>query len=500
MTSDIPGDTAHTSGTPLLAPSLLAGAAGAAVRWRAVGLAGAKAIALARSLVLAWLLVPDDFGLFAIAFVPLDLMLGVTDVGMIPALVQRREVHDRDYHVAWTVGLLRGLAISVVLMSAASLFAGVFGDVRATDIIRALALRPIIAATASIRVAQLERDLHFRSLASIDLATSIVNTVFAVLLAHSMGVWALVIGTLAGALAGVIASYVVAPHTPKLVFDRVRARSLMTFGRWVLLGGVAAMIGEGVLVATISRTLGVGATGLYSLAASLALAPAAMVGAVIGGVAFAVHARAFPDQRQVARVFRASLTSMIVVLLPAYAILTVLAPAIVERMLDTRWQGAAPVVQLLAAAGFLGLVFDATASMLAGAGRARAVTILSLLFTAIVSVVVWPLTQRFGLEGAATARIVADLVVMISCVVLIRTVLTSPFKALWLPLVSILVASGVSATVAWFITQSSPRLGALIAGGVAGIVSAILLLWVFDRWLHLGLRRDSALVIPALRQ
>ena len=479
---------------------LLASSAGAAVRWRSMGLAGSKVIALARSLVLAWLLVPDDFGLFAIAFVPLDLMLGVTDVGMIPALVQRREVQALDYHVAWTVGLVRGLAISLVLMVLASMFASVFGDVRAAAIIRALALRPLIAASGSILVAQLERELRYRSLASIDLVTALVNTAVAVLLAPSMRVWALVVGTLAGALAGTITSYVVAPHAPRLALDGERARSLMTFGRWVLAGGVVAIIGESVLMATITRTLGIGATGLYSLAASVALAPAAMVGSAIRGVAFAVHARAFPDLRQVGRVFRASLSAMIVLLLPTYAILLVLAPAIVERLFDARWQGTAPVIQLLAVAGLLGLVFDATTAMLAGAGRVRAVSLLSLAYAAIVSAAVWPLTRRFGVEGAAFARIAADAAVVIGCVALVRTVLTTPFRGLGPSLCSVLIASCVGATVAWLVTQSSPLPVAVVAGVMAGLTVAVLLLWLFDRWLHLGLRDVAALVIPALKQ
>src|SRR5205085_3452571 len=91
-----PGETSvkvQTTGVepPSSSRAPLARAAGGAVLWRAVGLSGAKIIALTRSGVLAWLLVPDDFGLFAIGFVPRNLLLGVLCVVVVPARGRRDE-------------------------------------------------------------------------------------------------------------------------------------------------------------------------------------------------------------------------------------------------------------------------------------------------------------------------------------------------------------------------------------------------------------------------
>jgi len=101
----------------------LARQAGTALLWKGAQLVGSRAISLARYLVLAHLLVPDDFGLFAIALVPLEVLSSVTDVGMVPALVQRNESDDRLYDVAWTVGVVRAAAISASILIAAPLLA-----------------------------------------------------------------------------------------------------------------------------------------------------------------------------------------------------------------------------------------------------------------------------------------------------------------------------------------------------------------------------------------
>ena len=75
--------------------------------WQGIQHFGVKAIYLVRIPILARLLLPDDFGLMAIAIVALDVLLQVTNFGMVPALVQREGPGREHYHAAWTVGVLR---------------------------------------------------------------------------------------------------------------------------------------------------------------------------------------------------------------------------------------------------------------------------------------------------------------------------------------------------------------------------------------------------------
>ena len=89
--------------------------AGSAISWQAVQQAGVKVIYLGRILVLARLLVPEDFGLLAIAAISVEVLMHLTEIGMIPALVQRVDVQNRHYNAAWTVGMLRALAVSSVV-------------------------------------------------------------------------------------------------------------------------------------------------------------------------------------------------------------------------------------------------------------------------------------------------------------------------------------------------------------------------------------------------
>ncbi|MCB0316304.1 MAG: oligosaccharide flippase family protein, partial [Calditrichaeota bacterium] len=104
--------------------------AGSALFWKGLQHAGVKAIFFLRLLVLARLLTPDDFGLLAISMVALGILSQVTDFGLVPALVQRADVNEPHYHSAWTLGVLRAMAISAVVFLGAPLIAWAFEEPR----------------------------------------------------------------------------------------------------------------------------------------------------------------------------------------------------------------------------------------------------------------------------------------------------------------------------------------------------------------------------------
>jgi lipopolysaccharide exporter len=483
---------------PAVVSDLLARQAGSALFWRAIQLVAGKVIYLARYLILARLLAPDDFGLFAIAIILLEVLQSITDFGMIPALVQRRDPDERHYDVAWTVAFTRGLAISGFLLIAAPLLASLFAEPRATNVLRALALRPLLSAVASIRVADLERRLEFRPLALIDVPAALAGAVVSIALAQTIGVWALVAGTLAGAATGVVMSYVAAPYRPRLAFDRDAAGHLFRFGRWVFISGLLGVIGQAALRAIISRRLGTAEVGVYFLAASLAALPNDTISNLVGAVAFPVHARIRADARRASEAFRASLVAIATVLLPTYAALIVLAPSLAQHVLGPQWAGTAPIIQLLALAGVLGILFAATAPMLEGRGNPQKVTALLAILSGSVVVVAWGLAGRFGLVGAALAWVLAQVAVLMACVAFARQILARPFGGLSKPLLAIASASAASAVAALALDRLWPGFVGVVVGATLAAAAAGILLWALDRWLDVGLVRDFARAFPTV--
>jgi O-antigen/teichoic acid export membrane protein len=472
--------------------------AGAAVVWRTVQHVGVKGIYLIRIPVLARLLLPDDFGLMAIALVALDVLLHLTDFGMVPALVQRAATDDEHYHAAWSVNILRSVVVTAAVFLAAPLIAGVFSEPRAIPIIRAMAFRPVLQALASIRVADLNRDLRFRGLAGLHLSAAAMNAGSSIALAPFFGVWALVAGALGGPAVYTVLSYLIVPYRPRLRLDRGAATSLIRFGRWIFAIGIISLAGRFVLQTAISRRLGTADLGLYYLAAKIAYLPSEISAELIGTVAFPLYARLQADRARAARAFRLVLTGTAALLLPVIGLLIVLAPSLVEDLLGPRWIGTAPIIQVLAVATAVGLFGNAIDPIFKGLGQPYKVVVLEVVQTVLLVSLVWELAGRFGLVGAAAAWLPATGVTQLVGLMLLVQIFRRPFEGLARPMLTIAAISILGTAIAFGVDHMFTGLLGFLAAGASGVLIIYASLWLTERQLDLGLYELAASISPRL--
>jgi PST family polysaccharide transporter len=476
----------------------LEGRAGPAVRWRTAQLVGVNAIFLIRVLVLALILVPDDFGLLAVALVPIGILLQATELGMIPALVQSRSPERRHFDVAWTIGLGRGLLTAGLVFAAAPWVASLANEPRAVEITRVMALQPLLNGFGSIRVADLQRRLEFRPLALIGLGEAVANTVVAIALAPVLGVWALVSGTLAGNVARLAASYAVAPYAPKLAFQRAAARSLVRFGQWIFVTALLGTIGGAVLRVLISRQLGVAELGVYYLATRLTFLLAGAVFDVGTSVSFPIYARLQKDRDEAVRIFRAVFSAMAAIVVPGFALLIALAPSLVEHVLGPAWAGTAPVLRTLSVVCILSVFGEVTGPIWNGMGQPWRNALLEALQSSLLLVGVWALTSRVGVVGAALAWIPAMIASQLLSAVFLPRVMPKPFAGLPRVALAVGTASAAGAFAAAWIDSQIPGLAGVLIAAVAAAGLCLVLLWSADRRLGLGLERSLARVFPRL--
>jgi lipopolysaccharide exporter len=470
--------------------------AGSALIWRSIQLAGVKLVFFLRLLILARLLTPDDFGLVAIAVTSIGFFLSVTDVGMIPALVQGDEVDEKQYNAAWTVGVLRAAAIAVIVFFATGLIATVFAEPRAIPIIQALALRPLLDALNSIKVADLTRRLQFRPLATYKLAEALVATLTSILLAASWGVWALVAGVLAGSLTSLILSYILAPHRPRFTFDLESSRKLIRFGQWIFVTGIIAMIGNYVLRIVITRQLGTEGLGLFTLASQLAFLPGEIASEVVGSVAFPLFARLQKSLDEIKRAFRAILVGLAGFLFPVCIIIFALAPAFVVEILGDRWLGTESLIRVLSLATMAGIFGEACVPILLGVGRPQKIAIIELFQSSILIVSVLLFTNLFGVVGAGMAWLAAISSSQLISAWFVRQVLPAPFKGLLKPLAAITIITGLGGLIAILIDSNLPGIWGLIAGFVLAVSTMISGLWFAERHFKLGITEDLSRLLP----
>jgi len=466
--------------------------------WKACENIGAQAIFLVRLLVLARLLAPEDFGLLAIGLTAVGVLRAVTEFGLVPALVQRSSLDRAHYDAAWSADLSRGIMIAVLTALAAPLIASLFAEPRVIPIIRALAFILLIEMAASIKLADLLRNMEFRPLAVVGLSQALVNTAAAIATAPSLGVWALVLGTFCGALTRTVLSYVVAPYKPSFRFSRHHFSQLAHFGRWIMLNSWIVVIGGGLLQVIITRQLGVAELGLFFLASKLAFLPTSIAEQVMGQVAFPLFARIRASDKETIAAFQGLFSATFIIFGPACVLLIVFAPALVENLLGARWQDTVPMIQLLAAASMLGLVEEAVVPLLKGRGTLGKLTSLQFVQSAAVLPLAGLLAHLYGLIGVGYAFLIAIALSQVLGITFVEQMLEKPFHGL----LKLLAALGGATAVAG-------ALGVAVLGVVGGLFGLGLALLLFgggylaavlalDHLLRLGIVSRFKLVLSPL--
>lgn len=478
----------------------LARRAGTALIWRGLAMGAEKIIFLARMIILARLLVPEDFGLVAIGMVALAMASTLTDFGVVAALIQQPSRDKRHLDTAWTISVLRGAAITLALFALAPWIAAGFGEARATDIIRALALTALLQAAASIEVARLNREFRFRELAGIRLSAALVNTLVAVFLASRLGPWALVWGAIAGAFAHMATSFMAAPYRPGLRFSGQATAGIARFGRWIFLIGVLSVASDATLRWIIATRLGVAELGLFFLAARLAFLPGQVVSEQVSAVAFPLYAELQANQAKAAEAFRRLLIAVAALLVPICLVFAALVPEMVTRLLGERWLGAETVMQLLILSSIVGLLGDGVTPVLKGTGRPHGIVVMEILQLVLFVVLGWLLTGRYGLAGAGMAWLAAIAASQGLAAWYARQLFGQPFRGIAAPLLAIGATAVMSAVAATIVTALLPGLLGLLAAGLAGATGAMIVMRCLDLYFRLGILQTIAGPFPWLQR
>jgi lipopolysaccharide exporter len=474
--------------------------AGKALIWQVIQLGSDKLLFFIRILVLARLLTPQDFGLVAIATTAMGFFQNITDIGLIPALIQGKEITEKQYNVAWTVGMMRAMLIATIMVIGAPWIAILFDESQATPIIRVLALYPLLVASISIKIAEQNRNLSFRPLAILKLTESLVKAAVSIILAVFFGLWGLVVGTIAGVAAISILSYILAPHRPRLLFDREILRPLVNFGRWMFVTSLIAMAGTSILRIVITRQLGATALGLYYLAAQLAYLPSEVSSGVFGAVAFPMFSRLQTDFERAKRAFRTMVVGTAAILYPACLLIIVLAPTFVSEVLGPKWNGTEIIVQILSLATMIGIFGDTVVEILKGMGRPDRRTLMGFAQMLVLIGLVSLLTSQFGIVGAALASLPAVLVSQIMGIIFVGQLMPKPLSGLGKPMMAVVIASLGGAIIAFFLDKYLTGILGLVAAGTGAVLCTLAILWIANQKWSLGLINDLILIFPGVEK
>jgi O-antigen/teichoic acid export membrane protein len=388
-----------------------------------------RVLTFIRIAILARLLLPFEFGLFAIASLSLSFLEIVTETGINSILIQKKEDYTTYLDTAWIISILRGLIISVIILISTPWIASFFSSPSSAKLLYLVSWVAIIRGFVNPASVKFQKELFFKKEFFYRLTLILIEAVFVIIFAFiSRSAISLVYSLIISAVAEVFLSHIFIKPRPKLIFHKAKAAEIFNMGKWITGFGILDYIyttGDNIVVGKI---LGQSALGIYQNAYKISTFPITELGDVFYKVTFPVYVkmRDFPERLKIAAIKGGLLLS--VLLLIASLLIYFLADSLVSIVLGSNWLAAVPVVKTLAFLGFFRGTSNSFNSLFMALNMQKQVSLI-ILFNALgLAITIVPLVTKYGLVGAGYSAIIGASLSFFPALYLVRKTLSNLSK------------------------------------------------------------------------
>lgn len=324
--------------------------------------ASSVGLRLISTVVLTRLLAPEVYGVFAVVLAYLFLLEMFSDLGLRSLVLTREgEVSEGFLRTCWTVSILRGVLIALISCLIALVIAGLQGQGRFPP--ESAYAAPVLPwAIVAIGAATLlygfespmrfvrEREMAFGAVTAVDLSRNIITLIVTVALAYYLrSVWALVIGQAVRSALHVGLSFMVfRGPAMRLQLERASFFVLIERGKWVLSQSALTAVSQSADRILLGFVMNSATFGLYYIARQLVDLLPQFLNMLNGAMILQVFTRL---QKSTAAEFRRNYYRYRLVVDALAGLgaggLMVLAPLLVHIIFDDRYQGVAPIMQVI---------------------------------------------------------------------------------------------------------------------------------------------------------
>jgi O-antigen/teichoic acid export membrane protein len=368
--------------------------------------AAVRLVGVASILILARVLQPDDFGLVTLAFVSVSILENLSEPLLQPFLVRAKQVDDELYNTAWTLGLLRAIAIGALIALSAPFVAALMNEPRLVPLMSAFAFAAVLQGLENVGMTSHVRALNYDAIVKwrfTSKLTATLTTIPLAVLTHSY--WALVAGIIAGRIASVISSYWLSRYRPHLRLSG--AGKMMHFAKWMFGYGLLDTIESYLMTVMLGRMSGPSAVGTFNIAYTLAAMPCSEIGAPVREPLYVGLAAAKDQAYGLTHKYLSGLALLTMVLLPMSVGIALTAHLIVPLALGPSWSSATTLVRICALYAFLDALTSYTINLFIVLDRLRTLVLTFALLLALrvpAAIVGFVLD---GVDGAALGLLVA---------------------------------------------------------------------------------------------
>lgn len=456
------------------------------------------------NLVLARLLLPEDFGVVAILNIFLAISLTLADAGFASSLARTEHLDEEDTSTVFYFNIAMGLLLYSILFVAAPWIADYFHNPLLVDVLRVQALSFVISSLGSVPGILLWRKMKFRQETYIQILQGMISGGVGICMALAgFRYWALVGLAITNAMTRAILLFYFSGWRPKLIFSKEHLKHHFAFGSRMAVSRIIVAIYDNLTLAIIGRNFSTRSLGLYNNANSLYVVPVATIADPIYKVTYPVLVKMQKDPERLRAGYSRMIRLLFQLSCPVMVLLISLSSPLYHFLYGDKWMEAAPFFQILCICGVLYPINAYNTSILEVTGRsdlhlrlevARRIIGVILIFTGLL----------FGIYGLLWSAVIIQVFYLYINSYYSGRIISYPLRQQLAELIPFALMATAAGAVVWsldnMLLSSLADFWRLSLGSVAMGVVYLLLAYLFTRedlfyvWrliLHHVLRRPA---------
>jgi lipopolysaccharide exporter len=346
----------------------IAGKVASGTIWTVSMRLGIRLIGMISVIILARLLLPDDFGIVAQASMINSFLELVTAFGFESALIQNQKATAAHYNTVWTLNVARGIVNATALVLLAYPAAVLLHEERLHAVIYFYALSSFLRGFANVGTVDFRKEFQFNRDFQFEMWSKLAGFVVTISAAWVWrSYWAFIAGVLSTSATIVLSSFIMSKFRPR--FSLEMWRPLLRFSKWVfgaeLLNAVATKLDTFVL----SRYSTAANVGTYTVSYEIAMTPSSEIAMPVARALMAGLSKVSDDAAQFRTLYLSTISLVLLVSIPAGVGVSALAHYVTLVLLGEKWLGAIPLIEILALFGITRAVIAVSTSAFMSFGR-----------------------------------------------------------------------------------------------------------------------------------
>lgn len=340
------------------------------MKWKTIERFFLQFINAVTPMVLARLLMPEDFGAIAILSVFISIANTFVNNGLTNSIIQKKDSDELDCSTVFYVQLAISIVCYLILFAFAPLIASLYENVELSPMLRVMALSLIIGALGSMQMTVMKKKMEFEKSFVIFGAAAVAQGVVGIGLAYlGFGCWSLVWANIANSIVLRLTAVLMVKWYPVRRFSFSRLKTLFSYSWKLTVGWLVGTLHQDLYVLVIGKMFSPTTLGYYNRAGSFPQIISKTVTEVVDGVMFPAMSQIQDDREKLKEITKNLLSLNSYILFPVFFGLSAVAKNLVTLILTEKWNQTAPMMSIICVTYALNAINNSNMQVFNAMGR-----------------------------------------------------------------------------------------------------------------------------------